>query len=188
MPDTLTIEGLPIVPFEVYMQTSERYFHAFEGGAVADCMEPTLCRLVDENPLMLNRADRRIEEMLGDEKTVSDMMALRAITFAAPYEMMLEAAVESLPTVTRTAIRTFERELHQAVIGNDAGQFLKRLTGRGVSDNPMIFKFVKSFACMRYEGEDEYMGMAMVLAATNYELMRRTAESNLLRRQAPTRQ
>jgi len=110
---------------------------------------------------------------------------VQQIGVAGLCELLIREDEQALPLVSQCSIGSFERDIDRSDHERRLGDFYSGMVDR-LKKNPSIFLFFTTFfkeITRKYLAEDRDFAEVRIMAAQNYELLRRQADSNRLERQ-----
>ncbi len=113
------------------------------------------------------------------------LVPVHQISVAGLYELLAREDEQALPPVSRDSVLSFERDIYRADIERRSAAFYSGLVGK-LEKNKNIFLFFTAFfkgIAQKYLAADSDLIVIKIIAAQNYELLRRQAQSNNFEKQ-----
>ena len=175
-----TLEGLAIVSGHALHELTMEYNERSKKQVLRRHTDDVLKRISRRDPNFFAFATRQPNFIEGEI-----WVPVQQVGVAGLYELLAREDEHALPLVSQDSVNSFERDIHRSDLERRLGEFYSGLVDN-LKKNPNIFLFFTTFfkeITRKYLAVDRDFAEVRIMAAQNYELLRRQADSNRLERQ-----
>ena len=179
----LTSEGLPVVSRITLDRIVNRYFDSRKDLSTDIIVKSVILDMKEGNPHLLSYSNDLTERIvrLDQKNSRYNRPFLQAISLTGVYELLREEDGSKLPYVSQDTIRVFEIEKGR-IHKENVKEWYNNLLANLAKTNKYVSLFIGHSVEELIRNKD-LKAVTFAGAATSYELLRRQAQSNLLRKQ-----